>query len=420
MTIKVKVPSPGESITEVEVSSWLVKDGDSVSKGQIIAEIDSDKATLEISAEENGIITLMKKKGEKVPVGDIICLIKTSSCEKNEKKKNQSNISISQVEETERKQKKTIKKYPSPASKKILSEKNISVESIQGTGKHGRITKRDCIFASSSSDSITTDEMTSRYFSPVGEKPTIMSRYFTKTPLSSLRRKLSERLVSVKNKTAILTTFNEVDMQEIFILRKKYKNIFKEKHGVNLGFMSFFTKSCVRALNIYPDVNAMISGEGEEKINFEYCDISIAISGPKGLMVPVIRNAENLSFRGIEKEISRLSERVRNGTISIDEMTGGTFTITNGGIFGSMLSTPIINPPQSAILGMHKIMDRTVVIHGSVKIRPIMYLALSYDHRIIDGRESVGFLVSVKEAIENPIKFLMNGSEKNIHRILEL
>ncbi|WP_185870540.1 2-oxoglutarate dehydrogenase complex dihydrolipoyllysine-residue succinyltransferase [Blattabacterium cuenoti] len=426
MIIKVKVPSPGESITEVEISSWLVKNGDYISKGQIIAEIDSDKATLEIFAEENGIITLMKKKGEKIQVGDVLCLI-----EKTSDKKNQSNkIHGEKTKKNNKMENETIKKYPSPSAKKILTEKNISIESVQGTGKHGRITKGDCLLLgggeedSSATTPTNNDNNNEESHFPasaaVVRRPTttIMSRYYTKTPLSSLRRKLSERLVSVKNRTALLTTFNEVDMQEIFLIRKKYKNIFKEKHGVNLGFMSFFTKSCVRALYLYPDVNAMISGE--EKINFEYCDISIAISGPKGLMVPVIRNAENLSFRGIEQEINRLSERVRNGTISIDEMTGGTFTITNGGIFGSMLSTPIINPPQSAILGMHKVMDRPVVINGLIEIRPIMYLALSYDHRIIDGKESVGFLVSVKEAIENPIKFLMEGNEKYIHKILEL
>ncbi|AER40367.1 MAG: 2-oxoglutarate dehydrogenase complex dihydrolipoyllysine-residue succinyltransferase [Flavobacteriales bacterium] len=388
MTIKVKVPSPGESITEVEVSSWFVKNGDYVSKNQLIAEIDSDKVTLEIHAEENGVITLMAKKGERIKVGDILCIIDKESSDENSKKSLETNV--------KKKEKILYKKFPSPASKKILKEKNISIESIQGTGKHGRITKKDCI-----------------------TKERFNSRSTRVTPLSSLRRKLSERLVSVKNQTAMLTTFNEVDMQEIIFIRKKYKNIFQEKHGVNLGFMSFFTLSCVRSLNLYPDVNAMIINE-KEKINFEYCDISIAISGPKGLMVPVIRNAENLSFLGIEKEISRLSTSVRNGTISINEMKGGTFTITNGGVFGSMLSTPIINPPQSAILGMHKIVERPVVINGGIKIRPIMYLALSYDHRIIDGKESVGFLVSVKESIENPIDFLMEGSEKNIPRILEL
>ncbi|WP_185859356.1 2-oxoglutarate dehydrogenase complex dihydrolipoyllysine-residue succinyltransferase [Blattabacterium cuenoti] len=396
MITKVKVPSPGESITEVEISTWFVKDGDYVSKGQRIAEIDSDKATLEISAEENGVISLMVKKGEKIRVGDVLCHIDTSKkCIKefhNKEKKNKKEFHSVNA------------KILSPASKKILKEKNIPIESVQGTGKNGRITKSDCVFLEKKTYSVG--------------RPITMYRSKTITPLSPLRKKLSERLVSIKNETATLTTFNEVDMQEVFLIRRKYKEIFKEKHGVHLGFMSFFTISCIRALQMYPDVNSMISGE--EKINFEYCDISIAISGPKGLMVPVIRNAEHLSFRGIEQEINKLSTKIQNGTISIDEMTGGTFTITNGGVFGSMLSTPIINPPQSAILGMHKIMERPVVIDGSIKIRPIMYLALSYDHRIIDGRESVGFLKTVKESIENPIKFLMEGSEKNIHKILEL
>ncbi|WP_185849264.1 2-oxoglutarate dehydrogenase complex dihydrolipoyllysine-residue succinyltransferase [Blattabacterium cuenoti] len=403
MIIKVKVPSPGESITEVEVSTWLVKNGDYVNKGQIIAEIDSDKATLEISAEENGIITLMVKKGEIVRVGDVLCLIDSS---KEKIKTHKEKIGYKHEQDVEKMSPINLK-IPSPAAKKILNEKNISIESIQGTGKHGRITKKDCIVHLEKIPFISDRPVTTMY------------RSKTITPLSSLRRKLSERLVYVKNKTASLTTFNEVDMLEIFLIRKKYKDIFKKKHGVNLGFMSFFTLSCVRALKLYPDINAMISEE-KEKINFEYYDISIAISGPKGLMVPVIRNAEHLSFRGIEQEIYKLSTRVHNGTISIDDMTGGTFTITNGGVFGSMLSTPIINPPQSAILGMHKIVERPVVINGSIEIRPIMYLALSYDHRIIDGRESVGFLVSVKESIENPIRFLMGGSEENIYKRLEL
>ncbi|WP_341661995.1 2-oxoglutarate dehydrogenase complex dihydrolipoyllysine-residue succinyltransferase [Blattabacterium cuenoti] len=405
MIIQIKVPSPGESITEVEVSTWLVKNGDYVHKGQTIAEIDSDKATLEISSEENGIITFMVEKGEKVRVGDVLCIIESS---KEDTKKHIVQEKKDHVEKVYPTNKNI--KIPSPASKKILKEKNIFIESVQGTGKHGRITKKDCIFHLEKNEtSIVSNRL------PI---TTMYNRSKTKTPLSSLRRKLSERLVYVKNKTASLTTFNEVDMLEIFMIRKKYKDLFKKKHGVNLGFMSFFTLSCVRALKLYPDVNAMISGK--EKINFEYYDISIAISGPKGLMVPVIRNAEYLSFREIEQEIYKLSTRVHNGKISIDEMTGGTFTITNGGIFGSMLSTPIINPPQSAILGMHKIMERPVVVNGSIEIRPIMYLSLSYDHRIIDGKESVGFLVSVKESIENPIKFLMGGSEETLSKKLEL
>ncbi|WP_341655803.1 2-oxoglutarate dehydrogenase complex dihydrolipoyllysine-residue succinyltransferase [Blattabacterium cuenoti] len=405
MIIQIKVPSPGESITEVEVSTWLVKNGDYVHKGQIIAEIDSDKATLEIYSEENGIITFMVEKGERVRVGDVLCIIESS-------KKNTTKHLVQEKKDHVEKVYPTNKniKIPSPASKKFLKEKNIFIESVQGTGKHGRITKKDCIFH--------LEKNENSIISNIPPITAMYNRSKTKTPLSSLRRKLSERLVYVKNQTASLTTFNEVDMLEIFIIRKKYKDFFKKKHGVNLGFMSFFTMSCVRALKLYPDVNAMISEK--EKINFEYYDISIAISGPKGLMVPVIRNAEYLSFREIEQEIYKLSTRVHNGKISIDEMKGGTFTITNGGVFGSMLSTPIINPPQSAILGMHKIMERPVVVNGSIEIRPIMYLSLSYDHRIIDGRESVGFLVSVKESIENPIKFLMGGSEETISKKLEL
>ncbi|WP_185852188.1 2-oxoglutarate dehydrogenase complex dihydrolipoyllysine-residue succinyltransferase [Blattabacterium cuenoti] len=409
MIIQVKVPSPGESITEVEVSTWFVKNGDYVNKGQTIAEIDSDKATLEITAESDGIINIMVKKGERVRVGDILCIIDPSK--KETKKHKEKIVYVHEKKDNFEKISPLNLKIPSPASKKILKEKNISIESIQGTGKHGRITKKDCI------SHLENEKNETYFFSTTSmDKPIYRSK--TSTPLSSLRRKLSERLVYAKNQIASLTTFNEVDMLEIFLIRRKYKDLFKEKHGVNLGFMSFFTMSCVRALKLYPDINAMISGE--QKINFEYYDISIAISGPKGLMVPVIRNAEHLSFRGIEQEIYKLSTRVHSGTISIDEMTGGTFTITNGGIFGSMLSTPIINPPQSAILGMHKIIERAVVVDGAVEIRPMMYLALSYDHRIIDGRESVGFLVSVKETIENPIKFLMGGNEENIYKILEL
>ncbi|WP_185863288.1 2-oxoglutarate dehydrogenase complex dihydrolipoyllysine-residue succinyltransferase [Blattabacterium cuenoti] len=403
MIIQIKVPSPGESITELEVSAWLVKNGDYVHKDQTIGEIDSDKATLEISAEENGIITLMKDKGEKVRVGDVLCIIDSS---KEKIKEQQEKV----IHEHKNPVEKDPTQIPSPASKKILNEKNISIESIQGTGKHGRITKKDCIYHLEKLEKNETSFISNM------NRPIYRSK--TSAPLSSLRKKIAERLVYAKNQTASLTTFNEVDMREIFMIRKKYKDLFKKKHGVNLGFMSFFTLSCVRALQLYPDINATISGE--EKINFEYCDISIAISGPKGLMVPVIRNAEHLSFRGIEQEIYRLSTRVHNGTISIDEMTGGTFTITNGGVFGSMLSTPIINPPQSAILGMHKIMERPVVVNGSIEIRPIMYLALSYDHRIIDGKESVGFLVSIKESIENPVQFLMGGNEGNIYKKLEL
>ncbi|HEX9232538.1 MAG TPA: 2-oxo acid dehydrogenase subunit E2 [Blattabacteriaceae bacterium] len=374
MILEIKAPSTGESITEIEISSWLVKDGSYVPKGKIIAEIDSDKATLEISAPDSGKIRLKAKKGDIVSVGDIIGLIDTD---------------YSLEEAPEVPEEEVTLYIQAPSGKKIFSEKGID------TVKGGKILKKDALNAN------------------MGSFTTRTSRSFKISMLSKLRRKISERLVSVKNNTAILTTFNEVDMSQIFYLKNKFQEKFKEKHGVNLGFMSFFTKSCVRALKLYPDVNAMI--DGENKISFDYCDISIAISGPKGLVVPVLRNAEFISFKGIEQEIKRLYIRVQKGVISVDEMTGGTFTITNGGVFGSMLSTPIINPPQSAILGMHKIVERPVVINGKVQIRPIMYLALSYDHCLLDGREAVGFLLSIKESIEDPINYLMGSDpEKSL------
>lgn len=398
-----KVPSPGESITEVEISSWLVKNGDYVTKDQAIAEVDSDKATLELPAQESGVITLKAKEGQTVPVGGVVCHIDISAApsygQANQKEVSEE-VSLEKVAEVKvdtssamllEKIDTYASGIPSPAARKLLAENNIQPEQVKGTGKAGRITKEDVVQTVASMGSPTTAPRSSQ-----------VSR------LSKLRRKLSERLVSVKNGTVMLTTFNEVDMSEVFCLRKRFKETFKEKHGVNLGFMSFFTRACTRALHLYPDVNAMI--DGENKINFAYCDISIAVSGPKGLMVPVLRNAELLTFRSIEQEIKRLAMRVQEGHISVDEMTGGTFTITNGGVFGSMLSTPIINPPQSAILGMHNVIDRPIVINGKIEIHPMMYVALSYDHRIIDGRESVGFLVAVKEAIENPVEHLMKSN----------
>lgn len=402
MILEMKVPSPGESITEVEIATWLVADGDYVEKDQPIAEVDSDKATLELPAEESGIITLKATEGDAVKVGSVVCLIdldgKKPAGSKTEKKVEEKK----KPEEVEEKaanpsESKSEKSYASgvasPAARKILAEKNMEAAEIAGTGKDGRITKEDAVKAV-----------------PSMGTPSGAARNTEKVKLSMLRRKVAERLVSVKNETAMLTTFNEVDMKPIFDLRKEFKEDFKNKHGVGLGFMSFFTLAIVRALQLYPDVNSMI--DGDYKINHDFQDISIAVSGPKGLMVPVIRNAENLSFRGIENEVKRLAIRARDGQITIDEMTGGTFTITNGGVFGSMLSTPIINPPQSAILGMHNIVERPVAINGAVTIRPIMYVALSYDHRIIDGKESVGFLVAVKEALENPVEILMNNNAK--------
>ena len=402
MALEMKVPSPGESITEVEIAEWLVADGDWVEKDQAIAEVDSDKATLELPAEASGIISLKAEEGDAVAVGAVVCFIDTEAKRPDgsepvpEKMSNSfENKSEVVVEQTATLHKESYATgSASPAAKKILAEKNMDTSSLKGTGKDGRITKDDAVKAVPSMGTIGG-----------GKRGT------TRKKLSMLRRKVAERLVSVKNDTAMLTTFNEVDMSPIFELRKKYKEEFKEKHSVGLGFMSFFTLAVVRALELFPDVNSMIDGDFQIKHDFK--DISIAVSGPKGLMVPVIRNAENLSFRGVESEVKRLAILARDGQITVDEMTGGTFTITNGGVFGSMLSTPIINPPQSGILGMHNIVERPVAINGKVEIRPIMYVALSYDHRIIDGRESVGFLVAVKEALENPTEFLMNNEVKN-------
>ena len=392
MILEMKVPSPGESITEVEIADWLVQDGDYVEKDQAIAEVDSDKATLELPAEASGTITLQAGVGDAIAVGAVVCLIDTEA----EKPAGSATTPTVEKKENPTAPKEETENYaagaPSPAAKKILDEKGIDVVSVQGTGRNGRITKEDAVQAVPSMGT------------PTGDRP------LQRKKMSLLRRKVAERLVAAKNETAMLTTFNEADMSAIFDLRKKYKENFQDKHGVGLGFMSFFTKAVVRALQQFPDVNSMI--DGNEQILFDYCDISVAVSGPKGLMVPVVRNAENMSFSEIENEIKTLAIRARDGKITVDEMTGGTFTISNGGVFGSMLSTPIINPPQSGILGMHNIIQRPVAVDGKVEIRPMMYLALSYDHRIIDGKESVGFLVAVKEALEDPINLLMDGNAK--------
>lgn len=416
--LEMKVPSPGESITEVEIATWLVQDGDYVEKDQPIAEVDSDKATLELPAEQSGVITLKAEEGEVVQVGQVVCLIDMDAPKPEggaaapaPEKPKEEPASAPKKEEPKPETKKEepaasapkaevakatsyASQTPSPAAKKILDEKGIQPSQVQGSGRDGRITKEDAVSASV----------------PAMGSAGAGSRAQSTTKLSVLRRKVAARLVSVKNETAMLTTFNEVDMSEIFRIRKQYKEEFAAKHGVGLGFMSFFTKAVTRALKMYPDVNASI--DGDFKVNYDFADISIAVSGPKGLMVPVLRNAENMSFRGIEANIKDLATKVRDGKITVDEMTGGTFTITNGGTFGSMMSTPIINPPQSAILGMHNILQRPVAVDGAVVIRPMMYVALSYDHRIIDGKESVGFLVAVKEAIDNPVEFLMEGDEK--------
>lgn len=411
MVLEMKVPSPGESITEVEIASWLVQDGDYVEKDQAIAEVDSDKATLELPAEEAGIITLKAEEGDTVAVGQVVCLIDTSAAKPDgtaptEDKKEESK-EVPKAEETKAEEPKKEEAKPttyasgtpSPAAKKILDEKGVDAAQVSGSGKDGRITKEDANNAQ---------------IAAMGT-PTGGNRGSERTKLSMLRRKVAERLVAAKNETAMLTTFNEATMKPINEIRNEFKEEFKNKHGVGLGFMSFFTKAVVRALQMYPDVNSMI--DGDYKVAYNFCDISVAVSGPKGLMVPVMRNAETLSFRGIENEIKRLALRARDGQITVDEMTGGTFTISNGGVFGSMLSTPIINPPQSGILGMHNIIERPIAVNGQVEIHPMMYIALSYDHRIIDGRESVGFLVAVKEGLEDPLNLLLDG---NARKALEL
>ena len=395
MLLEMLVPSPGESISEVEIAEWLVEDGDYVEKDQAIAEIDSDKATLELPAEQSGKIKIVVAEGETVAVGDVVCLIDTKDSQpsKSSKKTNQ-NDSISSVKKAEEKTNKQVKL--TPLADAIIKKNNLDQNHVKGSGEDGKITKNDVLEMMNSSSNVK-------------------GRDYKSKKMSSLRRKIATRLVAVKNETAMLTTFNEVDMSAIMELRSEFKQKFIEKHEINLGFMSFFTKAVTQALLEFPDVNAMI--DGENIVHFNYMDIGIAVSAPKGLMVPVVRNAQELTFKEIESEIKRLAIKARDGKITIDEMLGGTFTITNGGVFGSMLSTPIINPPQSAILGMHNIVERPIAINGEVHVRPIMYVALSYDHRIIDGKSSVGFLCRVKECLEDPKQHLMDN---NVKKALEL
>jgi 2-oxoglutarate dehydrogenase E2 component (dihydrolipoamide succinyltransferase) len=424
--LEMKVPSPGESISEVEIAQWLVSDGDYVEKDQAIAEVDSDKATLELPAEESGIITLKAGEGDVVKVGQVVCLIDTSAARPagSAPKTDNSASTVAKEEVAPAVVKEEVKAAvpvpspdpvkkdasyatgtASPAASKMIAENGIAANRINGTGKDGRITKQDVIAAMSGG------------FSTADAQGWGGTRNQNREKMTMLRRKIAERLVSVKNETAMLTTFNEVDMKPIMDLRAKYKDAFAKHHEVNLGFMSFFTKAVTEALNLYPAVNAQI--DGTEVVFHDYADIGIAVSSPKGLMVPVVRNAEQMSLAEIEREIKRLAIKARDGKITPDDMTGGTFTITNGGVFGSMLSTPIINPPQSAILGMHNVVERPVAINGKVEIRPIMYVALSYDHRIIDGKESVSFLVKVKEMLENPERMLF-GSKDPIQVLLGL
>jgi len=404
--VEMKMPSPGESITEVEVAQLLVESGDVVELDQPIAEIDSDKATLELNAEVAGKIEFLIEEGETIEVGQVVCKIDTSVKPEPKKdtapKKEESTPSSAEKQapapaKDEKKPDNSGAKA-TPVAKAMMDEKGIAAANVQGSGQGGKITKVDV------ETYLAGGFNTASELSGWGG-----SRDERREKMSTLRRKIAERLVSVKNETAMLTTFNEVDMSFVMDLRKKYKDAFKEKHGVSLGFMSFFTKAVTEALRLYPAVNAYI--DGQEMVFHDYADIGIAVSSPKGLMVPVLRNAEQMSLAEIEANIKSLAIKARDGKLSIDEMTGGTFTITNGGVFGSMLSTPIINPPQSAILGMHNIVERPIAVNGEVVIRPVMYVALSYDHRIIDGKESVSFLYKIKEMLENPSWMLFGGKE---------
>jgi 2-oxoglutarate dehydrogenase E2 component (dihydrolipoamide succinyltransferase) len=415
MILEIKVPSPGESITEVQIAQWLKKDGDYVEKDEVICEIDSDKATLTLNAESAGALKIMVAAGETVKVGMPICSIDTDA--KNGKpaaeakpaapaKKTES---VSAPADAKTASSSYANGVPSVSAKKLMDENNIQKEQVVASGKEGRITKGDVL------QTIAKPAQKATSAAPVSSFDG--SRNQRREKMTMLRKKVAQRLVAVKNETAMLTTFNEVDMSPIMAIRKQYKDKFKESHGVNLGFMSFFTKAVTEALKLYPTVNGMI--DGDEIIYHDYADIGIAVSAPKGLMVPVIRNAESLSLAEIEATIMGLATKARENKISIEEMTGGTFTITNGGVFGSMMSTPIINPPQSAILGMHNIVERPIAVNGQVVIRPMMYIALSYDHRIIDGRESVGFLVKVKQMLEEPVKLLFAG-EDPIKKLLGL
>jgi 2-oxoglutarate dehydrogenase E2 component (dihydrolipoamide succinyltransferase) len=399
-TIKMHVPTVGESINEVTISSWLKADGDMVALDDVIAEIESDKATFELTAEANGKLKIIAKEGATVEIGALICEIEEMDGAPEEAKSPSSDKGKSSSSIESSSSSNYAANHASPAAAKILSEKGMQSGDLKGTGVGGRITKEDAMNAEKAAKpAASTAKAASEPAAPQGD------RSQRREKMTSLRKTISRRLVAVKNETAMLTTFNEVNMQPIMDLRKKYKDAFKEKYEVGLGFMSFFAKACSMALEEWPAVNATI--DGEEIVYNNYCDISVAVSTPRGLVVPVVRNAEQLSFAGIEKEIIALATKARDGKLSIEEMTGGTFTITNGGVFGSMLSTPIINAPQSAILGMHNIVERPVAENGVVVIRPIMYVALSYDHRIVDGKESVSFLVRVKQLLEDPSRLLL-------------
>lgn len=411
--IELKVPSPGESITEVIIAKWIKNTGDIVEKDEALAEIDSDKATLSLNAEDSGKIEVLVAEGDTVKVGQVVVKIDTSFKPevKAEPKKVEIKVETKQEVVSNVAGLKTnvstshASGLPSPAAAKLMAEKNIQAFQINSSGKDGRITKQDVLLALSNGLQNAAKVLSNSWQG---------GREKERSKMTSLRKTVAKRLVAVKNETAMLTTFNEIDMSEIYSIRAKYKDKFKEVFGTNIGFMSFFTKAVTEALFHYPAVNAMI--DGDELVYNKYCDIGIAVSAPKGLMVPILRNAELMSLSEIEAGIKSLALKARDGKLTIDDMTGGTFTITNGGVFGSMMSTPIINPPQSAILGMHNVVDRPMAINGQILIRPMMYVALSYDHRIIDGKESVGFLVKVKEMLENPNRMLFGG--KNPEEIL--
>jgi 2-oxoglutarate dehydrogenase E2 component (dihydrolipoamide succinyltransferase) len=401
MALEMKVPSPGESITEVEIAEWLVKDGDYVEKDQTIAEVDSDKATLELPAEEAGIITLKAEEGDVVAVGAVVCLIDTEAEKPADFESKAEEVETEEVEVAPNPNPAPIAAKvdvkATPVAKEMITANGINPTKVAASGSNGKITKGDI-------EAYLTSGVDASSSAGWGG-----TRDEERKKMSMMRRNIAKRLVAVKNETAMLTTFNELDMKPVMDLRKKYKEQFRDSHGVNLGFMSFFTKAVTEALKLYPSVNGMI--DGDYMITHDFADIGIAVSSPKGLLVPVVRNAEQMSLAEIEAEIKRLAIKARDGQIDISDMEGGTFTITNGGVFGSMMSTPIINPPQSAILGMHNIIERPVAVDGKVVIRPMMYLALSYDHRIIDGKESVGFLKTVKEMLENPSSIIFGGKD---------
>ncbi len=430
MQVDIIVPSPGESITEVQIASWLVNNGEQVEKDQDIVEIDSDKATISVAATESGKISIQAEEGDTVEVGSVIAQIDSEAqgtqAETSGKDAVAADTSVEAdkaivEEKTEVKSAERVTTdeadlglHLSPLARKLAKEKNLSEEALLEAVKHHRFNKKDITFYADQTSPATTASGTQ---SPQAINHWTGSRESHKKGMSMLRKKLAQRLVSVKNETAMLTTFNEVNMTPIMNIRKQYKEAFKEKHNIGLGFMSFFTKAVTEAMQFFPQINSQI--DGDEMISFDYVDVSIAVSAPKGLVVPVIRNAEMLSLAEIERKIKELAIKARDNKISLEEMTGGNFTITNGGVFGSMMSTPILNPPQSAILGMHNIVERPIAVNGKVEIHPMMYIAMSYDHRIIDGKESVGFLVKVKEMLENPERMLF-GSKPPIESLLDL